>query len=102
MTRIYYSDSKRKKLTQEALLELRRTRRLIDPELLEQALQVIASRSNTEKTDKIQQDNRQDTEGFVVDKRKNLTTIMKFIQLKSPSEGFQKQIQALFTDDTQH
>ncbi len=83
------------KLTQDALSQMRQTRSLIDPDLLERARQVIAERASRQGI----QMNKPDTSGKIpVDQVKNLAIIKKLIELKSDDNSFQKRLLAFFAD----
>ena len=92
MRRIYYTDPKRKKLCQDALLELRRTRRLIDPDLLDHIRSIIDQRIENAKSF---QDNQSPEQKIPVDYKKNLLTVRKFLELKPDDKVLQKQVQDL-------
>ncbi len=99
MRRIYYTDSKRKKIEQDALSQLRQTLSQLDPRLLDQIREVIAVRQ-PEKEDLPEDDDLSHSPSKVpVDHKKNLRTIMKFLELKPGSREFQKKIYDLLAQE---
>jgi hypothetical protein len=86
MKRIYYSD-RRRKLTQEALLQLRRTRQLIDPALLAEVRQIIARQAAPRQSAQAQ------TGPETIDRQKNMLTVLKFLELKAGNEALRRKVQ---------
>ncbi len=101
MRKVYYEDTpQRKRLKQEAILILRQTRGLIDHALLDQARQHI--NQQMQKQEKAAQppepvaDNKVADPRFeVIDRQKNLTTILKFIEMKSDNQPFLQEVRSI-------
>jgi hypothetical protein len=95
MARHPYPDAKRKKLTEEALRQLRATRKLIAPDLLAKGRQVIAEHAARQKA---LQDNQATEERITVDRARNMTVIRKFMELRSDDKDLKRQIADLFPE----
>ena len=84
MRRIYYTTPKKSKLTQEALLNLRKARRNVDPDLLENIRGMIAAQAERQTGAVAPVSSNENAGGKVpVDRRKTLSTIMKFLELQT-------------------
>ena len=99
--RIYYTNPKRKKVVQEALLQMRQTRRLIDPELLKHARHIIAQcaeKHDVFESDSFDSNSQQDSgDMVVVDRAKTLQTLMQFLELKPDNKALAKEIENYIT-----
>ncbi len=100
MRKVYYEDTpKRKRLKQEAILILRQTRGLIDHSLLDQARQQINQQMQKQAQAVPSSEHgaaKQDDPRFeVIDRQKNLTTILKFIEMKSDNQIFLREVRSL-------
>jgi hypothetical protein len=103
MKRRYYKNPGRKKIQMEAMLNMKKARREIDPALLEQAQQAIADAwfARHESTG-VNEDAQQADEGLVpVDLRQNLSVIQKFIEMNPDNLPLQKQIKSMISENLQ-
>lgn len=93
--RIYYWNPKRKQIQQEALLNLRAARASIGPELLDSARAAIAD--SMQKADEpAPAENRP---GMVmVDRQKNLSVIMRYLEIKRDNQALLGKVKGLMTD----
>ena len=99
MKRRYYKNTARKKIQMEAMLNMKKARREIDPALLEKAQHAIAdawfSRHESDSTNTSKSDN-----GMVsVDLRQNLSVIQKFIEMNADNMALQKQIKSMISEN---
>lgn len=99
--KVFYTDTpQRRRLKQEAILILRQTRGLIDHELLERARQQITSRMEKLETagavDQVAVDDRFEK----IDRQKNMTTIMKFIELKADNKTLMQEMKTILQEST--
>lgn len=99
--RIYYWSPKRKQIHQEALLNFREARRSIDPELLESARQAIAN--GLEKAGKggssLPEPPKTAPNGAIpVDRQKNLSIIMQFLELNRDNPRLLGKVKGLLTE----
>ena len=95
MRRIYHKKPARKQIQMEAMLNLKKVRREIDPDLLESAQQAIAEAWFSRR------DAAQDKAGShmePVDKKRNLSVIQKFVEMNSDNAAMQKQIKSLLAE----
>lgn len=97
--RIYYWNPKRKQIHQEALLNLRAARKSIDPELLENARQAIAHGLElAHKEAGAANKDATSQEAVTVDRQKNLTIIMRFLELKRDDQQLLGKVKGLMLD----
>lgn len=111
MRRIYTVDTKRKRIVQEALLQMRATQaalgpefmarikvlvRDFDPESLIPGPAPVASPPSPAMPEALAAPISDDREP--VDQKKNLQIVMKFLQLKQDNRNVQNQIRALLAD----
>ncbi|MBU0859606.1 MAG: hypothetical protein KJ667_06690 [Alphaproteobacteria bacterium] len=97
--RIYYWNPKRKQIHQEALLNLRNARQSIDPELLESARQAIAEGMEKARSQQDIPANEKAPPGTVpVDRQKNLSVIMQFLELKRDNQQLLGKVKGLMLD----
>ncbi len=94
MRRFYYSTPKKQKLKQEALLNMRKARDNIDPDLLTHIRGIIGTQA-----EKLTLPPKEDASGKVsVDRRKNLSIIMKFLELQ-PDRAMRLQVRTLLNEE---
>lgn len=94
MRRFYYSTPKKQKLKQEALLNMRKARDNIDPDLLTHIRGIIGTQA-----EKLIPPAKEDSSGKVsVDRRKNLSIIMKFLELQ-PDRAVRLQVRTLLNEE---
>lgn len=95
MRRIYHKKPARKQIQMEAMLNLKKARREIDPDLLESAQQAIAeawfSRQNKEQA-------AHNSHMEPVDRKRNLSVIQKFVEMNRDNSGLQKQIKSILAE----
>lgn len=97
--RIYYWNPKRKQIQQEALLALRDARRAIDPALLENARQAIASGlAQAHEAAAAANEPPAPPGSIAVDRQKNLTVIMQFLELKRDNQQLLGKVKGLMLD----
>lgn len=95
MRRFYYSTPKKQKLKQEALLNLRKARDNIDPDLLAHIRGIIGTQAEKVTPSPA----KEDASGKVsVDRRKNLSIIMKFLELQ-PDRAVRLQVRTLLNEE---
>lgn len=111
--KVYYADTpERRRVKQEAILVLRQTRGLIDHELLEKAKAQITSRMERTaaagaaltddhraqplKEKAGEQAQEKTGEQFeAIDRKKNMATIMKFIEMKADNKAFMHEMKSI-------
>ncbi|MCM2342997.1 MAG: hypothetical protein NDJ24_00380 [Alphaproteobacteria bacterium] len=100
MRKIYYTENpKRRRLKQEALLVLKQTRGLIDHDLLEQARQLITARMDEASLAVPARTERPSEAAYeMIDRQKNMATIMKFIEIKSANKGLMQEMQSILRE----
>lgn len=100
MRKIYYTESpERRRLKQEALLVLKQTRGLIDHNLLEQARQQITARMDPSGLlPPAAMEGASDSRYEVIDRQKNMATIMKFIEIKSANKSLMQEMQSILSE----
>ncbi len=105
MRRRYYKNEGRKKIQMEAMLNMQKARREIDPVLLEKAQQAIAdawfSRQNTDnaEADSSSATPKHENAAMVpVDLKRNLSVIQKFIEMNADNIALQKQIKSMISE----
>jgi isopropylmalate/homocitrate/citramalate synthase len=96
--RIYYWNPKRKQIHQEALLNLRSARKAIDPELLENARQAIASGLEQVRDEGAANSPDYAAGAVAVDRQKNLTVIMQYLELKRDDQQLLGKVKGLMLD----
>lgn len=95
MRRIYYTTPKKNKLAQEALLNLRKARRNIDPATLENIRNLIAAQTAMQAPSH----SNENAGGKVpVDRRKTLSIIMKFLELQT-DRTMRMQVRTLLNEE---
>ncbi len=98
MRRVTYTQSfKKRKIRQEALEALRTARAAIDPETLAIARAAIEAQQEPEAPDETQSpESAEAAPGFVpVDRRKNLSIIMKYLEMKKDNKSLLQAIRDL-------
>ena len=98
MRRIYYTTPKKSKLAQEALLNLRKARRNVDPETLEHIRGLIAAQAAQLAPEHPSSSNENAGGKVPVDRRKNLSIIMKFLELQ-PDRALRLQVRTLLNEE---
>lgn len=93
MRRYYYTTPRKQKLKQEALLHLRKLRRTIDPAVLDRARELIAAQAEEQQAAPA---SNGDTATF--DRRKNLSIIMKFLELQT-DRSVRMQVRSLLNEE---
>lgn len=96
MRRIYYVTPKRKKIEEEALKQLRRTRKLIDPALLDSMRRLIADKMPPSAASLQREDGQ-----VPVDHGKNVRIISRFIEMKADDPAFCRRVQSMFSESLQ-
>lgn len=93
--RIVHRTIKRKRIVSEALSMVRETRESLDPALLEQARDAIgAAMDNYQKSTF----RPMQAERVPVDQKKNLTIIMKYLELNPHNKVLQREIRAFLSE----
>lgn len=94
--RVYYLKSKKSELKQALMKNYRAARSNIDPELLENIRHIITSSmiENEAQFKNIKNEKSQ----LKIDKRKNLQTIQKLLELTSDQSEYQKKIKKILVD----
>jgi hypothetical protein len=95
MRRFYYSTPKKQKLKQEALLNMRKARDNIDPDLLTHIRGVIETQAAKAATPAPKAD---EAGKIGIDRRKNLSIIMKFLELQ-PDRALRLQVRTLLNEE---
>lgn len=116
MRRVYYMNTKRKQIVQEALLQMRVTSKALGPEFLTRIrmllkdcdpeyLQQILGNDKGQETAPVAwnpaeniQPGQLSATTEPVDKKKNLLIIMKFLQLKQDNKSVQTQVRTLLAE----
>lgn len=93
--RIYYWNPKRKQIQQEALQNFRAARRSIDPELLETARQAIAASVDSPS---MREEPEQSGDTIPVDRQKNMTIIMQFLELNRNNPRLLGKVKGLLSE----
>ena len=89
MRKVYYIADRRKKLRSEALALMRRARRQVDQELLDETRRLIALQA-------IEQQKASLRKGEIaIDRDKNQATVMKFLELKAEDAGLCQKIEKM-------
>ena len=103
--RVYYWNPKRKQIHQEALQNFRAARSSIDPDLLETARQAIAAgmdkaRETPEKaaSPASKADARVPAGSVPIDRQKNLSIIMQFLELNRDNPHLLGKVKGLMLD----
>lgn len=104
MRRVYYMDTKRKRIVQDALLQMRATQAALGPEFMAR-IKVLVRDFDPESLipgpaaappaipPAVIPDGREP-----VDQKKNLQIVMKFLQLKQDNKNVQNRIRALLAE----
>ena len=87
--RTYHITPKRTRLISEALTTVRETRETIDPGLLEQVRQAIGNAAETTQKERY---TTIKAERVPVDHKKNLTIVMKYLELRPENKALQQEI----------
>lgn len=91
--KVFYTDTpQRRRVKQEAILILRQTRGLIDNELLERAKAQITNRMEQAA---LAAQEQADERLVIVDRQKNMATIMKFIEMKADNKAFMHEMKSI-------
>ncbi|MGZ9096946.1 MAG: hypothetical protein ACXW30_01450 [Micavibrio sp.] len=115
MRRVYYMNTKRKQIVQEALLQMRATSKALGPEFLTRIRMLIKDCDPEYLQQILGEDKPQEAiEAWrpaddiqpaqfnavteAVDKKKNLLIIMKFLQLKQDNKNVQTQVRTLLAE----
>lgn len=105
MSHIYDKNSKRARLQREVMANYQKALENIDPDLLDHARAIITDMSARHRQDNGPEDRGRDKkvafvkDETVVDRKKNLGTIMRFLALKGDSPELRKNLQSLFSED---
>ncbi len=94
MRRVYHINPHRKRITQEAILNMRAAREAIDPELLAHARKII------EETAVADVDVADDQGKVPVDRKKNLSIIMKFMALQPENTALHKEVDRFLKNES--
>lgn len=117
MRRVYYMNTKRKQIVQEALLQMRATSKALGPEFLTR-IRMLIKDCDPEYLQQILGEGKPQPQGTIeawhsaediqaeqfnavtepVDKKKNLLIIMKFLQLKQDNKSVQTQVRTLLAE----
>lgn len=92
--RVYYMDQKGKQMRQEALLTLRETEKALDPGLLDKLRSAVISYARNCKPEEVADEGKM----VPVDMKKNLTIVMKYLEMNRGNPGLYRQIQALLAE----
>lgn len=103
MRRVYYMDSKRKQIVQEAMLQMRATADALGPELMmrlrlaikdfdPQLMAWLIAQQGEGTADK-------DADCEPVDRKKNLLTILKFLEMKRGDKNLNSQVMSMLAED---
>lgn len=92
--RIYHKTPQRMRLVNEALTTARETRSAIDPELLERVREAIGNAAETSQSEKVR---AMQAERVPVDQKKNLTIVMKYLELNPHNKALQREIRSYLT-----
>ena len=95
--RVYFWDPHKSKLRQEALLNMRTARRNIDPALMEVARQALAD-GLARARDAAAADGEPAATTVPVDRQKNMSIIMQFIEMKRDDQALLGKIKMLLSD----
>ena len=110
MKRRTYIPKSRKELESDVLESMRQVRQQIDPEILQRAKQLVsdmgpakgrqAFEDMLEKIPESKQDGEQGNDAHVpVDRKKNLTIVMKFLEKNPENQAVMNEIKILLTED---
>ena len=91
--RVYYLDPKGKRIRQEALLTMRETKKALGPELMAKAREGLCAFAENRHADK-----QGDGKAVPVDMKKNLTMVMKYLEMQQGNKPLYRQIQSLLTE----
>ncbi len=92
--RVYQVNAKRNRLVQEALSTVREARETIDPALLETVRQAIGVAAESHQNDKYR---TMQVDKVPVDQKKNLTTVMKYLELNPENKALHHEIETFLT-----
>ena len=102
MRRKYYKSAGRKKIQMEAMLNMQKARREIDPVLLEKAQHAIAdawfSRNPSSHTQDVDAVSSDESGMIAVDLKRNLSVIKKFIEMNADNIALQKEIKSMIAE----
>ena len=94
--RVYYLDPKGKRIRQEALLTMRETKKALGPDLLDKARAGLAAFAENRHAHKELEDAPGDS--VPVDMKKNLTIVMKYLEMNEGNKHLYRQIQTLLSE----
>ncbi len=89
-----YTTARRQRIVNEALSTARMARETIDPELLERARKAIGAAAETAQSDKYRP---MQAERVPVDQKKNLTIVMKYLELCPDNKALHQEIRAFLS-----
>lgn len=92
--RIYTTAGKRKQLVQEALCTVRETREIIDPALLDRVREAIGGALERQQNRNIRP---MQLDRVPVDQKKNLSIVLKFLELQPDNKALQQEIRSFLT-----
>lgn len=93
--RVYYLDAKGKRIRQEALMNMRAARRAIDPDLLQTAREALAQFiENSQQAQRPAPESRSEP----IDMKKNLSTVMQYLEIKQGDKHLRNRIQTLLSE----
>lgn len=92
--RIYKITQKRKRIIDEALSNAKDARENIDPELLKSVRDAIGGAAETYQSDKYRAMHQ---DRVPVDVKKNLTIVMKYLELKPDNQALHQEIRSYLT-----
>ena len=90
--RVYQITPKRKRIIDDALKTVRETRQAIGPELLGQARESIGNALEQKEKTAFRPVRPMQAERVPVDQKKNLTTVMKLLELKPDNKALHREI----------
>lgn len=103
MRRVYYMDSKRKQIVQQAMLQMRATADALGPEMMTRLRLAIKDFDPQLMEWLIAQQGEEeagtDTACEPVDRKKNLLTILKFLEMKRGDKNLNSQVMSMLAED---
>lgn len=97
--RVYYwnqAERKKQQACQEAILNLRKARASIDPELLDGARKAIAE--GLERVRAAQEKTQAESRTVPVDRQKNLSVIMQYLEMNRDNQALLGKVKNLMTE----
>lgn len=92
--RVYYMTPKGRQVREEALAALRETKKNLDPGLLDRLRGAVAAYASNSKPEETADAGRM----VPVDMKKNLTIVMKYLEMNRGNSSLYRQIQALLAE----